>query len=263
MATQLQFYENVMPVSAERHADLYVKTGGDYAFAHKATAVLLTTAEFAHAAPEYSIVFAGPDDAPLPTVVLGAGEAENLFVDDAGTWTGRYVPAFVRRYPFVFANGPDGKTFTLCVDEDFNGCNRDGRGERLFDADGERTGYLQQVLNFQQAFQVEHRRTLAFCKKLVELELLEPVQAQIRSSSGDSRVLTGMRAVNRDKLKALDTETLAGLARSDELELVYLHLHSLNNLRVIGERLTSTADGAAPPLAGDAGNDATKPAATH
>ena len=237
MTTQLLFYKEVVPVSADRHGDLSVKAGGDYGFAREVNSVPLTVAEIPLAAMEYTIVFAGSDEAPVPAILLGTGKNENLYVDERGAWSAKYIPAFVRRYPFVFAQSEDGKTLTLCVDEDFDGCNRDGRGERLFDSERERTGYLEQVLRFQQAFEAQNRRTRAFCDKLKELELLEPIQAQIRPPSGESRVFTGVKAVSRAKLKALDAGQLVELARSDELELIYLHLHSLNNLRLLGERL--------------------------
>lgn len=58
------------------------------------------------------------------------------------------MPAFLRRYPFVFSSNDDASTFTLCIDEEFDGLNQDGRGERLFDSEGERTQYLQNVLGF-------------------------------------------------------------------------------------------------------------------
>lgn len=37
--------------------------------------------------------------------------------------------------------------------------------------------------------------------------------------------------INREKLNALTDEQLAGLVRSGELELFYLHLHSLHHIR--------------------------------
>ena len=36
-------------------------------------------------------------------MILGGEKDQNLYLDDAGKWTARYIPAFVRRYPFVFA----------------------------------------------------------------------------------------------------------------------------------------------------------------
>jgi hypothetical protein len=77
-----------------------------------------------------------------------------------------------------FSSNKDESTFTLCIDEEFAGCNQDGRGEHLFDSDGERTQYLENVLRFVNDYQGQFRRTQMFCKKLQELDLLEPMQAQ-------------------------------------------------------------------------------------
>ena len=155
MATQLLFYDTAVPVSSQRHLGLSVKAGGDYGFARKAHSVPLTAVEIARAAAEYAVVFAGEGEALMPVVILGMEARHNLFVKAGGAWDGAYVPAFVRRYPFVFAASEDGKTFTLCIDESFSGCNREGRGEQLFDTTGERTQYLEGVLNFVKEYQLD------------------------------------------------------------------------------------------------------------
>ncbi len=266
MSTTLLFYENVKSVASNRHGDLSVKVGADYSFAKIANSVPLTAAEFRTAAAEYSIVFVGSEENTLPVVLLGAREKENAYVDADGRWDARYVPAFVRRYPFVFSLTEDGKTFTLCIDEDFSGCNREGRGERLFDTDGERTSYLQQVLNFQTEYQAQFQRTQMFCKRLVELELLESIQAQIRVGTGEPRVLTGIRAVNRAKIKELEPDVLTQMVRTDELELIYLHLHSLVNLRRFGEQFAPEEAPAASdpqPEEMDAAPEQDHPERTH
>ena len=110
-------------------------------------------------------------------------------------------------------------------------------GERLFDEKNERTGYLERVLNFLKEYQIQFQRTRAFCDKLKELELLEPVRADFTLPSGDRASLSGFMVVNRAKLKALDGDKLAELASSDALELAYLQMHSLNNLERMREVL--------------------------
>jgi hypothetical protein len=239
MSRQLLFYEQVVPVSPKRHRDLAVKTGSDYSFARKASSVPVTAAEIPQAAAEYCILFGGKPEEPVPLVILGADEGENLYLGPDGSWNARYIPAFVRRYPFVFSRSEDGRKLTLCVDETFSGCNRVGRGERLFDSDGERTAYLKGVLSFQQAFEDQHRRTQAFGRRLRELGLLAPVKAEILPASGARRLLTGVQAVSRARLKELGPDRLAAMVKSGELELIYLHLHSLAHLRGIGERMVA------------------------
>ncbi len=239
MATQLLIYERAVPVSQQRHRDWYIKTGTDYAFASKVNSVPLVGAEVTVAAQSYPIVFAGDADL-VPVVLLGVRDGENLFIKADGTWDAKYIPAFVRRYPFVFSSNDDASTFTLCLDEDFSGVNTEGNGERLFDNAGDRTQYLSNVLNFLQVYQAQFQRTQALCKKLADLDLFEPMQAQVRLKSGQQLTLGGFKVVNRDKLRALPADTLGELAKADELEIIYAHLASLRNFGAMVERMGAT-----------------------
>lgn len=236
MPTQQLFYRTAVPVNFERHKDLSVRTGETYGFASEANSVPVTAVEFAQAAAEYPIVFAGHGRSVFPTAILGLREQQNLFVAEDGKWRSRYVPAFVRRYPFVFSLDEAGRTFTLHIDETFDGCNRAGRGERLFDADGAQTQYLRGVLAFLQGYEARFRRTQAYCARLVELDLLQPVQARFTMGTGEQRSLSGFSVVDRQKLKALPAEAVAGLLARDELECTFLHLASLRHFRDMLER---------------------------
>ncbi|CAN7269530.1 SapC family protein [Devosia sp. LjRoot16] len=237
MAKQLLIYETATPVNRGRHANLAVKTGNDFSFAANVNSVPLMVAEFSQVANEMAIVFAGSGEDVIPAVLLGIRENENLFIDGKGKWLGKYVPAFLRRYPFVFSSSDEGQNFTLCIDESFEGANNDGRGERLFDADGEQTQYLKSVLGFLQAYQVQFQRTKDLCARLRQFNLLEPMQAQFTLPDGRSMMLSGFEVVSRDRLKAITSEQLAVLFGSDDLEVIYLHLQSLRNLQATAGRL--------------------------
>ena len=244
MATQLLFYEAAVPVSALRHGDWSIEPR-DYAFSKGINSVPLTTVEFAAAASEYTIVFAGQPGALMPVAILGLRSGENLFLRGGGEWDARYVPAYVRRYPFVFSSTDEGRSFTLCIDETFSGFNRDRRGEPLFGADRKASPYTENVLRFLKQYQIEYQRTQAFCRKLEALGLLEPMQAQMQGTDGARMSLSGFMAVDRKKLKALPAEQFAALGQTDELELVYLHLQSMRNFGLMRGRLEG-ADAARP-----------------
>ena len=239
--SQLLIYESAVPVSRARHEKLSVQVGHDYSFSRKVNSVPLTAIEVPHAAPEYAIVFAGNESAVMPAVILGLRNDENLYLSEHNAWQAKYVPAFIRRYPFVFSSQDDGKTFTLCIDESFAGFNREGKGQRLFGDDGKPSPYTENVLKFLQEYQAQFQRTQAFCRKLKELDLLEPMQAQVTMQSGERLSLSGFMAVNRDRLKKLPGDTLVQLAATDELELIYLHLQSMRNFHQMRERLASVA----------------------
>ncbi|WP_101047745.1 SapC family protein [Macromonas nakdongensis] len=237
MSTQMLIYETAFPVSARRHANWCVEAGGDYAFSRKVNSVPLMAVEFPPAASEYAIVFAGAGESIMPVVILGMRGNENVYLDAEGGWKGKYIPAFIRRYPFIFSSDSDGKTLTLCIDEAFKGFNQAGRGERLFNEEGQPTPYVDNVLKFLQNYQVQFQRTQAFCRKLKELDLLESMQASVTLPGGEKLALTGFMAVDRKRLKALSGEALSDLVRTDEMELIYLHLESIRNFSSVRERL--------------------------
>lgn len=245
MSKQLMIYERAVPLRSEAHSGWSVKTGASWGFARDINSVPVVAGEFAACATEFAIVFAGVGDAVFPSVILGMRDNQNACVAEDGSWRGKYVPAFLRRYPFVFAASEDGQTLTLCIDEEFEGFNDEGRGERLFDSDGNRTGYLEEVLAFASEYQAQLKRTEAFCQRLAKLDLLEQAHAQFNLPGGERTQMQGFKTINRDKLRALPGETLAEMARTDELELCYVHLHSLNNLTPMAQRLSADAPEAA------------------
>jgi hypothetical protein len=238
MSRQLLFYDKVTPLSSQRHAKWCIDGSTQrYQFSSGVNSVPVTAIEIPPAAREYSIVFAGADDAIVPVVILGIEGNENLYVSADGTWNARYVPAFVRRYPFVFTTLDAGKTFTLCIDEAYSGCNEDGNGERLFDDDGKPAAYLNAVLTFLREYQAEHLRTEAFARRMASLGLLEPVQANVALQSGRKLALTDFKVVNRERLKQVGDVALKEMFSTDDLEYVYLHLQSLQTFPGLATRL--------------------------
>lgn len=255
MAKQLLIYEQATPLSSDRHRALYVKTGANYRFAADINAVPLLAPEFANAAPIYTIVFAG-EDAMMPAALLGVRNGQNLFVSEEGGWEADYIPAFIRQYPFVVSR-QEGETdsFTLCIDESWSGCNEEGRGERLFDADGERTAYLRQMVAWASEYQGQFRRTSDMCAKLREFDLLAPMQARLRTPSEQDITLSGFHAVERARLQRLTGDQLAELMAGDLLELVFLHLQSLRNLDGLARRDLGPVKGTAAPRRSPDGAD--------
>jgi len=235
MTTQLLIYKTAVPVSRARHADWFVETKPNYAFSGEINSVPLMAVEFPQAASEYAIVFAGTETEILPAVILGVRGNENLFLGRDSQWSAKYIPAFVRRYPFVFSRSGD--RFLLCVDEEFPGVNQAGRGQPLFAADGKPSPYLDNVLKFLQEYQAQFLRTQRFCARIKELDLLEPMQAQVTIDNGRRLSLGCFLAINRDKLKALPGDKLAELIKTDELELIYLHIQSMRNFEHLRDRL--------------------------
>jgi SapC len=223
-------YEAVMPCSNARHGNWWVELGSDYRLTQQLSLVPLLITEFASAVLEYTIVFSGRDDQVMPAVLLSLAPGGNSYVGPNGEWRARYVPAFLRRYPFLLASTDGGKTVSLCIDESCSGFNQSGRGIPLFDGNGQMSSHLAEVVNFLKDYERDFEQTRAFCARLQQSGLLTPMQADIKLKSGKLTSLTGFSAVDRDRLHALPAQTVHELFRAGDLELIYTHSLSLRDL---------------------------------
>lgn len=225
------FYERPVPLNANEHRGLRLAPpGGDYGFASGTNSVIVAGVEFIEAAKEYAIVFARTrDDAIVPAALLGLRTSQNLFVDDRGTWNARYIPAFVRRYPFLVGPaGGEGES-TVYVDQAYRGFDA-ADGEALFDQQGEPAPALQKVLGFLHEYREHWAQTERFVQRLRELDLLMGLSARLNFADGRSLSHAGFLVVDEQKLLALGDARALRLFRSGELAWIYTHLASLTNL---------------------------------
>ncbi len=236
MATLL-FYRKPVALNKAAHKEVKIKgNGGSFAFAAKTNSVILAGLEFTEAAKEYPIVFAAAGDKMVPVALLGLRNEENLLVDGEGKWDARYIPAFVRRYPFVLASAGEGKEMTVCIDEEFEGFNKE-EGEPLFTSEGGNTPFLDGAIKFLTQYQQQYARTEQFAAHLKGLDLLVNLTAKVEMKDGRQFALNGLYVVDEKKLLGLDDDAALKLYRSGELAWVYSHLLSLGNLGRLVERV--------------------------
>jgi hypothetical protein len=243
MSMQPLFYKNIVPLNKERHKDMYIEASESFAFAGESNSLYIAAVEFPRAAAEYPIVFGSDGEGNVfPVVLLGLKNNQNLFVDKKGKWNADYIPAYTRRYPFILAaSGGEGEEqFTVCIDEGYPGFNTAKKGQPLFDDKGEQSTVLKQAVDFLKDYQNHIRLTSEFCRNLASLEILEPMQANIEMKAGDKFAIGGFQCVSRDKLKALAPEKLRALVQSGQMELIYAHLLSLNNINALMNKLSRT-----------------------
>jgi hypothetical protein len=242
MSTMI-FYERAIALNRERHHNLKIQIeAGHFAFASGTNSVLLAGSEFIEASRDYPIVFVGKEGGPYTLAALvGLADKENLMVDAGGNWDdGSYIPAFIRRYPFVLAGADDAQSLTVCVDEAYPGLAED-RGEPLFTADGQETEYLKNVIEFLRLFHSEMRRTSVFAGKLAELGLLTSKVVTIERE-GVKQTLEGLWVVDEAKLQALDDAATLNLVRTGYMGWIFAHLLSLSNVARLARRLDARID---------------------
>jgi SapC len=224
------FYQSLVPVSQQLHASHGMKQRQNHPFAQIANAVPLTVDEFALAQRHFPIVFAPGNDGGAPLALLGLQEGENLFCSTTGDWRKDvYVPAYVRRYPFMLAKlAPDAKELSLCFDDSSGYISAD-EGDKLFDGtDPSET--TKAVLNFCEQFELAVQRTRAFMGEMQELGLLMEAEATIQEGE-NPMIFRGFRMIDEKKVQELRGDQARKMVKSGAMGLIYAHFFSLGTLR--------------------------------
>ncbi len=229
-------YRRPVLLDADAHRGKRLAPLRDFGITRSLHAVYLAAAEFAHASLDFPILFVASGERladgramVAPAALLGLSAEENLQLD--GTrWQARYLPAFIRRYPFM--SGPLGGSESpgVFVDADWGGFG-DTEGERLFDDQGRHTAALERVLAFLRQFDEEARKTRIFCQRLVEQDLLEDMQADATLPDGRTLKVDGFLTVNERRFAELPEGVVLDWHRDGMLMLVHAHQVSLANLR--------------------------------
>jgi hypothetical protein len=226
------FYSKPEPLAKELHSNLGVKRmDGPFRFAKTGHAIPLTVGEFPLAAVTGPIIFVG--DEKLPIAVMGLNAGENMFVKDDGTFeSGIYIPAYVRRYPFVFANDDQNKQMVLCIDRAAEFIVDKGYDMAFFEPNGEPTEYTKNCIEFCNNFEVERQRTMSFVQLLKDLDLFETKTANFTpanpdGTAGEPQKIAEYFGVSEEKLNAVPADKFIELRDNGALGQIYAHMHSL------------------------------------
>jgi hypothetical protein len=239
---QLLIYDQLIALNRNQHRHIRIKPElTDLRFASQLNSVPVTVAEFSDAAHHYPIVFAGePAKATMPVALLGLTQSNNLFIQEDGLWEAdAYIPAFLRRYPFVIANQEQSEDFTVCLDTSFFSDADDAVA--LFDEHGADTPALTQAVKFLADYQQTVERTQAFMAQVRENKLLITKNIQIERPGTTQQSLNGFCIVDEQRLQKLSARALQNLSRTGALGWLYVHLSSLNNVKRLARRMDKRA----------------------
>lgn len=233
------FYNDLFPLNSREHADWKVGPLDDAGFLAKTHAVPLTVEEFIDAQRHFPIVFTVGEN-PVPIALMGLNDGVNTFMDDNNKLVADvYIPAYVRRYPFLLARiQPESDELSLCFDPTVANIGAKVEGEALFSDKAEPTAYTQSILDFCRQFEEAGQRTQAFMKQLDELDIMMDGEVAItRSDQPDTPfVYRGFRMVDEQKLRDLPKGKLEEINKNGMIMLIHAHLFSLNLMRKIFER---------------------------
>ncbi|MEF7613770.1 SapC family protein [Aquincola sp. MAHUQ-54] len=232
------FYRRPRVLRPALHAGLSLAPAGDYRFAASANAVPLLASELPTAARHFPIVFSR-EAVPHPMAVLGLRAGHNAFVEADGRWrAGSYMPAYVRRHPFIFVEGEGagGPRFTLCVDEEA-ATVVPGRGNPFFDEAGQPTAATRSALDFCRDYQMHHHATAELGRALLAADLLVEHRADVALRDGERLSLSGFRVIDEARFAQLPDETFLEWRAKGWLPAIYAQLGSASAWSSLIDRL--------------------------
>ncbi len=219
------FYKKPTPLDSKIHGKLALKKNFGLDFTKNVNAVPVNLIELPQVCHAYPIAFS-PDDTGTPVAILGIRDRENLFLKSNGEWEeDTYIPAYIRRYPFIFSEMPGNDQLSLCIDMDDAVIDKKG-DQMFFQDDGKPTVLAQNALEFCKSYHAAAQQTIEFGKALAASGILVDRQAEIAIGGGKRITFSGFRIVDEQKLADLDDKIILEWRKKGWLPFIYAHLFS-------------------------------------
>jgi len=223
-------YKKLVPFNSRTHAQKRLKSVNSFNFAKNNHIASLMINELSRASSIYPVVFLKEGEKYGLFALLGLKPGENLFVGDKGQWEAGYIPAVIRRYPFMLGKTENSESFMVGLDEESEFIS-DTEGQPLVEKDGKPSQVVENVKQYLSEIHRFSEITTRFCQDLADRDLLAPLNLQIKSANdGPSLNIAGCHGIHEKKFNELpDTEFLE-LRKKGLLPLIYAHLLSLAQL---------------------------------
>lgn len=242
------FYSGLEPLNAKQHGQMKLRRLDRNPAMATTHAIPATVDEFTLLLRHYPIVFSVGENT-VPIALMGLTEGVNTYLDADGRPLDAdlYVPAYMRRYPFLLARlRPDSDELTLCFDPQSGVVGDYEEGEPLFDGE-QPSEATRAILQFCEQFEAAGQRTSAFVEDLKKSGLLMDGEVSIQPQGAEQPFLyRGFQMVDEEKLRDLRGDELRKMNQNGMLALIHAHLFSLSQLRDLFARQVQQGKGPVP-----------------
>lgn len=219
------FYNNIVPLNRDQHRGFHVDTGVNrFGYARGSHVIPALIDEFVVAGINLPILFTVGAPDLVPVFLVGLRTNVNALVDDSGNWNGDYIPAFVRRYPFIIGEVP-GSEPLACIDD--TAAIHSDTSAPMFDEDGKEMPALIERIQFANEYFRAAERNTGFVKALTELGLFRTVSIDVKLNTGEALSIQGFMTVDAEKFENLSDEDFGKLRAAGYIAPIYAHLASL------------------------------------
>ncbi|ARU49196.1 SapC family protein [Sulfurospirillum diekertiae] len=198
--------------------------------------VPLGIGEFYEACKDYPILFTKNQEGDWLAIALLGFNDKNVYLDENRRFKkGKYLPAFLRRYPFILVQNEGKESFSLGIEEEaLEALNESNQQRALFKEDKTPTDLTKNTLDFLVRFQGELQACSAFIKELESWGLLVEQSANLLDEEGKTHTINGFFTINEEKLSHLSEKKQLDICKKGATPFMTAHLISLSNIRRLG-----------------------------
>lgn len=223
----LILYKNPVPLEVSKHKSLKLNAQANFDFARGVNSLPVAGVEFFRAGRDFPILFLkGADENYVPILLLSLRADDH---DLGSDWAQRYVPIYVRRYPFALTE--DG---LVMIDEDSERLSTE-TGEALFLEEGEKAETLEYVIKYLRTADAAYRATQEFVEAFAKKDLFMPFSAKVHHESVKIK-MDGLYSIDEKKLHEQDESTIYEWFNKGWIAWAHGQLNSVDALTDLARR---------------------------
>ncbi|BAF71298.1 SapC family protein [Sulfurovum sp. NBC37-1] len=220
-------YKNIEILNKKEHKSFSYTPATDLIYAKDLNLIPITFSEVKSLCCEFPIVIIMQGNTPQLMILTGV--ESNGAINENGKWKGKYIPSFLRRYPFTLIQDEANETLHIGFDSESGLFNSD-EGNALFDSEGAPTDILENMKNFLAAYHEENQITENILKHLKEKGLVDAAEFTIKRENEEKQKVDGFFIINKQKFFKQEDAFLLEAVKNGWMEIIELHTLSLENI---------------------------------
>ncbi len=226
-----KMYKNLVVLDKQKHKDLKISPLENMNFAKDSSFVPVVANEVNLVGTAFPVVFTADENPAMVSIVSLGGES--LAITDEGKWITKYIPSYLRKYPFSFAKTKDNPNQNvILIDEDSSLFSK-SKGKQLFKKDGDQSETLTHAIDYLTTHEKQMIVTKNIAKLISDSGILEDQEISVGEGDEKKILIKGFKVINKEKLNELSDDILASWVRKGIISLIDAHLKSLDQIQVL------------------------------
>lgn len=229
-------YNDLCLINSQSMANSAIKTNAWLDAAATAQLIPVNISEFKLVCTHMPIIFS-PIGKPMPIAITSFLSGTNSFVKN-GQWnTNTYIPAALRRYPFVLGDANSEGKRPLYIDS--TAISEEYENKLFKEDDGKQKNekILDDAIKYCKDYDDYLNTTENVIDLLDKLDLFKETQLVIKNKDGIEKKTGIFKIIDNDKYRNLSDENIITLQKNHALWIIHTHIVSMSKVRQIASNL--------------------------